>query len=160
MYSTSRSGTSLLIYKSASEQPSGHGGLIWICLTCFVPQVAFVMDKQTMEAFGFTMVPEASIKLAGAPECQSQDITITIQSSKKWMAEGLVEVTLPLLIKGGPVVLLTLRAVVVVPDLVPSTSVLDFGSVQTSHCKVKPLLRSGYGYKTAFCGDEIAWMLR
>jgi hydrocephalus-inducing protein len=95
------------------------------------------MDKQTMEAFGFTMVPEASIKLAGAPECQSQDITITIQSSKKWMAEGLIEVTLPLLVKGGPAVLLTLRAVVVVPDLQPSVSLLDFGVVQTSHCKVK-----------------------
>jgi hypothetical protein len=98
--------------------------------------VAFVVDKQVMEAFGFSMVPEASVKLAGAPDCESQDITITLQAARSWVVPGPMELTLPLQIKGGAAVLLTLKAVVVIPDLVLSSSVLDFGEVATAHCKV------------------------
>jgi hydrocephalus-inducing protein len=99
-------------------------------------QVAFVVDKQVMEAFGFSMVPEASVKLAGAPDCEAQDITITLQAARSWVVPGPLELTLPLQIKGGPAVLLTLKAVVVIPDLIPSASILDFGEVATAHCKV------------------------
>lgn len=97
------------------------------------------MDKQTLEQFGFSMVPEANIKLAGAPECQSQDITITIMSNRPIIQPGPVEVTLPLLIKGGLPVLLTVRAMVVVPDVMTSQPSLDFGTVTTGHCKVRRL---------------------
>jgi hypothetical protein len=98
--------------------------------------VQFVVDKQTLEAFGFGMIPEAAIKLAGAPECQSTDVTFTVLATKSWVTAGPMELTLPLLIKGGPAVLLTLRALLVVPEVVPSSSVLDFGSVSAGHCKV------------------------
>jgi hypothetical protein len=99
-------------------------------------QVAFVVDKQTMEALGFGMVPEAAIKLAGAPECQSTEVTFTVLSAKPRVPAGPLELTLPLLIKGGPAVLLTLRALLVVPEVVPNESMLEFGTVSTGHCKV------------------------
>lgn len=103
-----------------------------------------MVDKQTLEAFGFGMVPEAAIKLTGSPECQSREVTFTVLAAKSWVAPGPLELTLPLQIKGGPAVLLTLRALVVVPDVVPSSSVLDFGTVSASHCKVSFLqLRFG-----------------
>jgi hypothetical protein len=99
-------------------------------------QVAFVVDKQTMEALGFGMVPEAAIKLAGAPACQSTEVTFTVLSAKPRVPAGPLELTLPLLIKGGPAVLLTLRALLVVPEVVPNESMLEFGTVSTGHCKV------------------------
>lgn len=104
-----------------------------------------MVDKQTLEAFGFGMIPEAAIKLAGAPECQSTDVTFTVLATKSWVTAGPMELTLPLLIKGGPAVLLTLRALLVVPEVVPSSSVLDFGSVSAGHCKV------GINWQTAYC---------
>lgn len=87
------------------------------------------------------MVPEASIKLAGAPECQSTEVTFTVMAAKAWLVPGLLELTLPLQIKGGPAVLLTLRAMLVVPEVVPSSAVLDFGTVSSGHCKVRRLGR-------------------
>jgi hydrocephalus-inducing protein len=98
--------------------------------------VSFVVDKHALEAFGFGMMPEAAIKLAGAPECQSAEVTFSVLASKAWLQPGPQELTLPLQVKGGPAVLLTLRALLVVPDVVPSSSVLDFGTVTTGHCKV------------------------
>eukprot|EP00882_Tetradesmus_deserticola_P026703 GHRQ01029483.1.p1 GENE.GHRQ01029483.1~~GHRQ01029483.1.p1 ORF type:complete len:198 (+),score=28.14 GHRQ01029483.1:978-1571(+) len=82
------------------------------------------------------MVPEAAVKLAGAPECQSTEVTFTVLSAKARVPAGPLELTLPLLIKGGPAVLLTLRALLVVPEVVPNESVLEFGTVSTGHCKV------------------------
>lgn len=105
--------------------------------SCILPQVQFVVDKQTLEAFGFGMVPEAAIKLAGAPECQSSEVTFTVLATKSWVTAGQMELTLPLQIKGGPAVLLTLRALLVVPEVVPSSSTLDFGTVSAGHCKVR-----------------------
>ena len=83
------------------------------------------------------MAPEAAVKLAGAPDCQTLEVTFTMMASKPSVLPGPVELTLPLLIKGGPAVLLTLRALVVVPEVVPSTAVLEFGEVSTGHCKVR-----------------------
>jgi hypothetical protein len=82
------------------------------------------------------MVPEAAIKLAGAPECQSTEVTFTVLSAKARVPAGPLELTLPLLIKGGPAVVLTLRALVVVPEVVPNESLLEFRTVSTGHCKV------------------------
>eukprot|EP00878_Enallax_costatus_P037075 GHUV01041837.1.p1 GENE.GHUV01041837.1~~GHUV01041837.1.p1 ORF type:complete len:174 (-),score=24.28 GHUV01041837.1:70-591(-) len=90
-----------------------------------------------MESFGFSMVPEAAIKLVGAPECQSADVTFTVMASKTWVQPGPLELTLPFQIKGGPAVLLTLRAVLVVPEVALNQSSLDFGTVGAGHCKVK-----------------------
>lgn len=101
-----------------------------------VLQVQFVVDKQTMESFGFSMVPEAAIKLAGAPDCQSTELTVTVMAAKGWVQPGPLELTLPLQIKGGPAVLLTLRAVLVVPEVALKEMYLDFGIVGTGHCKV------------------------
>jgi hypothetical protein len=100
------------------------------------------VDKQTLEAFGFGMVPEAAIKLAGAPECQSTEVTFTVLATKSWVTAGQMELTLPLQVKGGPAVLLTLRALLVVPEVVPSSSTLDFGTVSAGHCKVREQPRS------------------
>jgi hypothetical protein len=100
-------------------------------------QVALVVDKQTLEAFGFGMVPEAAI--AGTPECQSTEVTFTVLATKSWVLPGPLELTQPLQIKGGPAVLLTLRALLVVPEVVPSSDMLDFGSVSSGHCKVRAL---------------------
>eukprot|EP00775_Hariotina_reticulata_P008964 gene8964-9139_t len=99
-------------------------------------QVAFVVDKQTLESFGFSMIPEAAVKLAGAPDCQTLEVAFTMMAAKPWVLPGPVELTLPLLIKGGPAVLLTLRALVVVPEVLATTTLLDFGEVSTGHCKV------------------------
>jgi hypothetical protein len=90
-----------------------------------------------MEPFGFGMIGDAAIKLAGAPECQSTEVTFTVLATSKSVPAGPLEVTLPLQIKGGPAVLLTLRALLVVPEVVPSISVLDFGTVSAAHCKVR-----------------------
>lgn len=90
-----------------------------------------------LEAWGFAMVPEATVKLAGAPECQSIELTFSLTASKSWVAPGPLELTLPLGIKGGPAVLLTLRANVVVPEVVPSAAALEFGTVSAGHCKVR-----------------------
>lgn len=99
-------------------------------------QVALVVDKHMLEAFGFGMTPEAAIKLAGAPECQATEVTFSVLASKNWVPPGPMELTLPLQVKGGPAVLLTLRALLVVPEVVPSSSMLDFGCVSAGHCKV------------------------
>lgn len=100
-----------------------------------------MVDKQSLEAFGFSMVPEAAIKLAGAPECQSMEVTFTVMGAKGWLAPGPLELTLPLQLKGGPAVLLTLRALLVVPDVVPSCSSLDYGTVPAGHCKVYKMIQ-------------------
>ena len=47
-----------------------------------------------------------------------------------------MELIVPLDVKGGPAVLLTLKAQVVVPDIVMSATSLDFGTVPFQHCKV------------------------
>lgn len=108
-----------------------------------------MVDKQSLEAFGFSMVPEAAIKLAGAPECQSMEVTFTVMGAKGWLAPGPLELTLPLQLKGGPAVLLTLRALLVVPDVVPSSSSLDYGTVPAGHCKVHNMIQP---CKVGFCG--------
>lgn len=141
------------------------------------------MDKATLEAYGFSMVPEANIKLNGVPQSESQEITLTVQvcavcvgggggkigvkharcaacprsprlrsrhshhyprscpmmhlqAGRSIVQPGPLSLTLPLLIKGGPTVLVTLAAHVVVPHVQVSTSSLDFGSVAYGHCKV------------------------
>lgn len=72
---------------------------------------------------------------------QSQDLTFTLLATKLSAPPGPCEVTLPLAVKGGcadsPAVLLTLRAHVVLPDVVPSAAALDFGTVWNCHCKVR-----------------------
>lgn len=108
-------------------------------------QVAFVVDKHLLEAWGFGMGPDASINLAGAPKCQSCEVAFTLTAAKAWLPAGPLELTLPLELKGGPAVLLTLRAVLVVPDVLPSLTCLDFGTVTTGHCKVRMVAGEGEG---------------
>lgn len=102
--------------------------------------VALVIDKACLEAHGFAMLPEAAVKLGGAPECQSTEVTFTVAASKQHVQPGQLELTLPLAIKGGPAVLLTLRALIVVPDILPSDTSIDFGAVGVGHCRVRTLL--------------------
>ncbi len=66
-----------------------------------------------------------------------------MNSGKPQVLPGALEVTLPLAIKGGPAVLLTLRSHVVLPDIAPSVTSLDFGTVQSSHCKVSHETNNG-----------------
>jgi len=69
------------------------------------------------------------------------EVSITLLSAKSAVQPGPTEVTLPLAVRAGcadsPAVLLTLRAHVVVPDVVTSVGALEFGTVWNGHCKVR-----------------------
>jgi hypothetical protein len=64
------------------------------------------------------------------------DVTITLQGQRSAVVPGPLELTLPVAVKGGPAMLVTLRAVVVVPEVAVSATHLDFGTVHCGHCKV------------------------
>eukprot|EP00501_MAST-03F_sp_TOSAG23-6_P000263 GSMAST32.ASY1.ANO1.269.1 assembled CDS len=78
---------------------------------------------------GFTVEPE---KVNRLPEGMSVDFTIKFKARKKL---GPVEIEVPIEVKGGPSVMLSLRAIVTIPDLVIRPNVIDFRKVLVGHCK-------------------------
>ena len=64
-------------------------------------------DKALLEAWGFKVDPEAVSKL---PERGELEVTLTLLANKPTTVAGPLELVLPLDVKGGPPVLLTLRA--------------------------------------------------
>lgn len=98
-------------------------------------QVIFSWDKSVLAAHGFSVSPDVMPKLPGAPEYESTDVTLTLNTALDVVANGIIDVTVPLLIKGGPRALVTLRANVTTPELDVSAEVLDFASVQVGHIK-------------------------
>ena len=57
---------------------------------CTTAQVAFGLDKYLLETWGVGVGDPANIKLAGAPDCGSQDLQLTIMGGR-WGARGLGE---------------------------------------------------------------------
>ncbi|CAG9464033.1 unnamed protein product [Pedinophyceae sp. YPF-701] len=91
------------------------------------------LDKRILAAAGFRLEPE---KIAKLDEYASLNLAMTLDTSLPQVQTGPLELTVPIVQKTGPTVLLTLRANVVVPDLQLSTDALDFGAVQCGHTKV------------------------
>lgn len=60
-----------------------------------------------------------------------------LQTARLKINRGLLEVDVPLLLKGGPTVMLHMKACLLVPDLHLSSPTLAFGPVQTGKCKVR-----------------------
>ena len=69
--------------------------------------VTLRFDKALLEAWGFKIDPEAVSKL---PENGELEVTLTLQGNKPGVLAGPLELVMPLDVKGGPPVLLTLRA--------------------------------------------------
>ena len=105
-----------------------------------VQQIQVAIERPALEAFGFGVGPDASFKLAGAPECQSTELTFSLLAAKASVQPGPAEVTVPLAVRGGcaanPAVLVTLKAHIVMPEVEASATALDFGTVTHRNCKV------------------------
>jgi hydrocephalus-inducing protein len=53
----------------------------------------------------------------GAPDYESTDVTLTLNTSLDTVQNGAIDITVPLIIKGGPRALVTLKANVIIPDI-------------------------------------------
>lgn len=95
--------------------------------------VTMRFDKPLLESWGFKVSPEAVSKL---PTDGSVEVALTLEANKSSVQAGPIELTLPIAIKNGPPILLTIKAHVQVPDLKLSQEVLDFGTVQTGLARV------------------------
>ncbi|DAZ93738.1 TPA: hypothetical protein N0F65_007364 [Lagenidium giganteum] len=93
---------------------------------------SFQLDKNLALSRGFQIEPERVVRL---PEKQSVEFTVTFQARKS-TALGNHHVQLPIVMKNGPPCLVTIRALVTVPDISISMDTLDFGKLQigTSLC--------------------------
>ena len=90
-----------------------------------------------MEAYGFTLdPPEAPLKLQGAPEYESVELTLTLHTTLPAVRTGTLTLSLPIAVKNGAPLLLTLKAHVVVPDVALSTDSVAFEEVLAGQCKV------------------------
>ena len=94
------------------------------------------IEKHVLASYGFALEPETVIRLPGAPDHESVDMSVTLQTTGAGLPTGQIECVLPIEIRGGPTVLVTLRANITVPDLEVSTDAIDFGLVQVGRCKV------------------------
>lgn len=101
--------------------------------------MSFQLNKLYLEAYGLSIDPECISKLHGAPEYESVDLALSLNTNKCKTSNGLLDIVLPIEIKYGPAILLSVRAQVVTPELKLSHETLDFGEVQTGHCKVMML---------------------
>lgn len=98
--------------------------------------IYFMMDKKVLTTGNLVAEPEAVSKLPGAPEYASVPVAITFNTAKSSVQPGPMSCLVPIDVKGGPTIMITVRAVVVVPELRISREVLDFGPVQSGLCKV------------------------
>ncbi|CAD7699035.1 unnamed protein product [Ostreobium quekettii] len=96
-------------------------------------QVSFQFNKHYLDSFGLSIDPEAILKLA---EFDSVDMTLTMHTSKPQVTHGPLEATFPVEVKQGPAVMITVKAYIMTPDLKISSDALDFGMVQSGHCKI------------------------
>ncbi|TMW60398.1 hypothetical protein Poli38472_000440 [Pythium oligandrum] len=91
---------------------------------------SFQLDKNLAQSRGFQIEPERVVRL---PEKQPVEFTVTFQARKN-VDLGLHQVQLPIAMKNGPPCLVSIRAVVTVPDIAISTDVLDFGRMAVGTC--------------------------
>eukprot|EP00898_Chlorokybus_atmophyticus_P005824 jgi/Chlat1/6242/Chrsp44S05765 len=92
-----------------------------------------VADKHRLAAAGLTVDPDNVLKL---PEGESVELSVTLQTAKADVAVGTLDKPLRLTLKGGPALVVHLRALVEVPEMRLSADAVDFGRVQVGHCKV------------------------
>lgn len=99
--------------------------------------VSFSLEKKALANTGFAVEPERVKHLPGA---EAVDFTVTLQTRgpKITLPLGINEAVLPIDIQGGPFIMLTLRAAVIVPSvaIMPAGDTVSFGTVACSECKV------------------------
>lgn len=98
--------------------------------------MSFSVDKKVLTSAALTMEPEAVNKLPGGPEFASCSLSFTLNTALPKVQPGPILNIIPVEIKAGPTVLITVKALVVVPELRASRDVLDFGSVQAGLTKL------------------------
>uniref|UniRef100_K3W9R0 Abnormal spindle-like microcephaly-associated protein ASH domain-containing protein n=1 Tax=Globisporangium ultimum (strain ATCC 200006 / CBS 805.95 / DAOM BR144) TaxID=431595 RepID=K3W9R0_GLOUD len=91
---------------------------------------SFQLDKNFALSRGFQIEPERVVRL---PEKQAVEFTVTFQARKN-ITLGMHQVQLPVTMKNGPPCILTIRALVTVPDISISMETLDFGKLAVSTC--------------------------
>lgn len=101
-----------------------------------VLQLAFHLNKAYLEGYGLTVDPESVPKLQGAPEYESIEMTLSLNTMRCKAPNGIIDLTLPLEVKYGPAILLSVKCQIMIPEVKLSHDVLDFGEVQSGHCKV------------------------
>lgn len=101
-----------------------------------VLQLSFHLNKAYLEGYGLTIDPESVPKLQGTPEYDSIEMTLSLNTTKCKAPNGTVDLTLPLEVKYGPAILLSIKCQIMIPEVRLSHDVLDFGEVQSGHCKV------------------------
>lgn len=100
-------------------------------------QISLSIDRRTLQASGMTIEPEKLAKLA---EYGTANFTLTMDTAM--VPTGAAQCIVPVEIKGGPSVLVTIKSNVVIPELTLSRELLDFGPVQAGHCKVNIIFDS------------------
>jgi hypothetical protein len=101
-------------------------------------QVSFSFNKGLLDSYGLAVDPEVVQRIPGAPEYGSVEVTFTLKGGRANLPSAPVDLLMPLNIKNGPPVLLSLRYLITTPDVKLSTDSIDFDAVQTGNCKVSP----------------------
>lgn len=91
---------------------------------------SFQLDKNSALSRGFQIEPERVVRL---PEKQAVEFTVTFQARKN-ISLGVHQAQLPIVMKNGPPCILTIRALVTVPDISISMETIDFGKMAVSTC--------------------------
>lgn len=97
------------------------------------PAVSFDLDKRACNQSGFEVEPDKVGKLPGLPEPENIDMSVVFQTHPKYTELGLVELDVPLNVRGGPPVNILMRANVTVPDIEIVNESLDFKRVLCGH---------------------------
>lgn len=98
--------------------------------------VSFAADKQALYNSGFTMHLDRVKNLPGYPEPENVTISVTFDPKSANIPQGPVQTRGLINIINGPTIAVILKAIVTMPDITVSTSLLEFGMVQCGHCKV------------------------
>lgn len=88
--------------------------------------ISLQLDRSGLTGSGFTIEPDKA-KLSPS---SSEFLEFQVSFSSKLATDlGVVSVDVPVLVAGGPTMILTLRADITVPDVLPSTREINFGEV-------------------------------
>ena len=93
--------------------------------------ISVSVDRKKLSSCGIAIDPEKLNKIA---EYSTVNFSLTLDTVL--LPTGLVQCSVPVEIKGGPSIFLTVKANVVVPELQVSRDVLDFDAVLAGHCKI------------------------
>ena len=101
--------------------------------------VSFAPDKSVLSGSGFAIEPDRIRNLPGEPNNESVEFMVTFDPKAACLPMGVVDVRVPFLVLSGPTFGMRIKAVVTMPDMIVSTSSLDFGTVECGNCKVMTL---------------------